>query len=119
MSDQSDLDIEDVAPGANILPEDYVPIYDSPDFETGEVICATLAAEGIYAVLQNPTPGPATNALPPLGMTWSHAVYVAPEDVEAARAILNAPQPTEEELVAEQASDPTTLEEAEANIKNA
>lgn len=119
MSDQNDTDREETASSANILPDDYVPVYDSPDYETGEVICATLAAQGLHAVMQNPTLGPAANVYPALGLTWSHAVYVPPDEVEAARSILSAQQPTEEELAAEQAADPTTLEEAEANIKNA
>jgi hypothetical protein len=109
----------DLAPGLSALPDGFVPIYDSPDFETAEIVCATLAAQGIHAVMQNPTPGPASNALPFLGNTWSHGVYVAPEDAEVARALLLEPAPSEDELAAEQAADPTTLEEAEKNVRNA
>jgi hypothetical protein len=105
--------------GINFVPDGYVLAYDSPDYETGEVVCATLASQGIHAVMYNAMPGPATNTLPPLGNTWSHAVYVPQADAEAARALLSAPTPTEEELAAEQAADPTTLEEAENNVKNA
>jgi hypothetical protein len=127
MSDEIESGIErrdeanpiDRDPGLIVVPDDYVLAYDSPDYETGEVVCATLASQGIHAVMYNPTPGPATNTLPPLGNTWSHAVYVAPYDLEAARALLSAPTPTEAQLTAEEAADPTTLEEAENNVRNA
>ena len=119
MSDQSEIELQDIAPEANILPSDYVPVFDSPDYEAAEIVCATLASEGIHGVMQNPLPNPGSNELAPLGMTWSHAVYVPPDEVEAARAILNAPPPTDEELAAAQAADPTTIEEAEAAVKDA
>ena len=101
------------------IPDDYVLAYDAPDYETGEIVCATLIAESIHAVMANPDLGPGANALPALGNTWSHAVYVAPGDLELARAILSTPPPSEEELAAEQAADPTTLEQAEKNVRNA
>ncbi len=101
------------------IPDDYVLAYDAPDYETGEIVCATLIAEGINAVLANPELGPGSNALPALGNTWSHAVFVAPGDLEAATRILATPPPTEEELAAEQAADPTTLEQAEKNVREA
>lgn len=103
----------------NAIPDGYVPVFDSPDFETGEIVCATLVAAGIDAIMQNPTVGPAANALPFLGNTWSHAVYVPPDSAEAARGILAAPPLTEDELAAEQAADPTTLEEAENTVRDA
>lgn len=109
----------DREPELNAIPPTYVLLCDSPDFETSEILCATLAAQGIHSVMQNPTEGPAANMLPFLGNTWSHAIYVAPGDLEAARAIITAPGPSEEELAAEQASDPTTLEQAERNVRNA
>lgn len=102
-----------------VVPPDYVLLFDSPDFETGEIVCATLASQGIQAVMQNPTLGPGANALPPLGQTWSHAVYVAPSDFAAAQELLSTASPSEEELAAEQAADPTTLEEAENSVRNA
>ena len=42
-----------------------------------------------------------------------------PRNVEAARALLNAPPLSDAELTAEEDADPTTLAEAEASVKNA
>jgi hypothetical protein len=53
------------------------------------------------------------------GSAWSDGIYVAPSNIEAARAILNAPPLTEAELMAAAEADPTTLEEAEKNARNA
>ncbi len=103
---------------ANLVPPGYMLASDSPDYETGEIIVATLTAAGIHAVMQNPNRGPASNALPFLGNTWSHAVYVPPGDLEAARTVLSSAVPTEEELTQEQAADPTTLEEAERSVRD-
>ena len=109
----------DLDPGLQVIPSDYVLVMDAPDFETAEIVCATLAAEGIHAVMQHSTPNPGSNLLPALGNTYSRAVYVAPSNAEAALALLAASAPSEEELAAEQAADPTTLEEAENNVRNA
>lgn len=109
----------DVDPGVNALPSDYVLLVDPPDYETGEIILATLASSGIHGVMENPAPGPGSNVIPPLGIAWSHAIYVPPDDFERAREILAESQPTEEDLAAEQAADPTTLAEAENEVRNA
>ncbi len=101
------------------IPDDYVLAYDAPDYETGEIVCATLIAEGLHAMLANPELGPGASAIPSIGLTWSHAVYVPPDELEAALKILSTPPPTEEELAAEQAADPTTLEQAEMNVRDA
>lgn len=101
------------------VPDDYVLAFDAPDFETGEIVCATLIAEGLHAVMANPELGPGDNAIPALGQTWTHSVYVAPADLEAALRILATPPPSEEELAAEQAADPTTLEQAEQIARDA
>ena len=109
----------DRAVGSNALPDDYVMVFDSPDYEIGEVVCATLAAQGIHAVMKHPLVGLAGGMLPPIGNNLSHAIYVSPADFEVARQLLAEQQPTEEELAAEQAADTTTLEDAERNIRNA
>lgn len=106
-------------PGNQAIPQDYVLLCDPPDYETAEIILATLASAGVHAVMENPSLGPADNFLPPLGASWSHAIHVAREDIETARAIVDASPPTDEELAAEQAADPTTLDEAERNVRNA
>jgi hypothetical protein len=105
--------------GGNVIPDDYVAVFDPPDFEVGEIVCATLTSAGIHALMVHPARGPASTALPFLGNTWSHTIFVAPEDVEAARALLAASPPSEEELAAAQAADTTTLEEAERKARNA
>ena len=109
----------DQAVGANALPDDYVLVFDSPDYETGEIVCATLAAQGIHAIMKHPQLGPAGGLLPPLGINWSHAIYVAPADLGTARQMLAAQEPSEAELAAEQAADPTTIEEAERRVRDA
>ncbi len=101
------------------IPDEYVLAYDAPDYETGEIVCATLIAEGIHAIMANPEIGPAANVIPALGNTWTHSVYVAPGDLESARQIISATPPSEEELAAAQAADPTTLEQAEKNVRDA
>ena len=116
---QSEAGAVERAVSVNGVPDGYVLVYDSPDYETGEVVCATLASQGIHAVMKNPMLGPATNLLPPLGNTWSHAVFVAAADEETARMLLAQESPTEEDLAAEQAADPMTLEEAEQSVRDA
>ena len=126
MSDDNAYEVDDLEenpidrePGLTVLPENYVQLYDSPDYETSEIICATLASQGIHAVMNNPSFAPGSNVLTPLAGNWSHVIFVAPDDLDTARALLATPAPTEDELAAEQAADPTTLEEAENNVRNA
>lgn len=102
-----------------VVPSDRVVVYHATDLEDAKVVCATLEAAGIPTALENPDPGPASGMLPHLGISWMHDVYVSASNVEAARAILNAPPPTEEELIAEEEADMMTLEEAEARVKHA
>lgn len=104
---------------ANDSSENLVLVYDAPDLEAAQVVHATLEAAGIPALLANPDLGPAEGLLPHLGLGWSHGVFVTPSHAEAARAILNAPAMTEEELVAAEEADPMTLEEAEARVRDA
>ena len=105
---------------ANDSHAEPVLISEAATSEESEIIRATLAAAGI------PTFQPGDSANPYLGAIdanvdsiWMHHIYVAPSNVEAARALLNADSPTEEELIAEEEADPTTLEEAEARVRNA
>lgn|GEM_PF-1880763 len=122
MSNLSD-DNPDVAAAAAIpegaaSQEEPVLVFDAPTGEEAEVVRATLEAAGIPAILGSPTVNPVVGALDPMVDTeWTHGVFVSPSNLEAARAILNAASPTEEELAAEEEEDPTTLAEAEARIK--
>ena len=97
--------------------EDLVKVYDAFDQSTAEAVCATLQAAGIRAILSSGWAGPATAAMPNLGVANARGVLVAASDAPAARALLDAQQPSEEELAAEEEADPTTLEEAEARLK--
>jgi hypothetical protein len=93
---------------------DLVLIYDAPDQTTAEIVCATLQAAGIEAVVQHQHRGPASGMLPYLGLADSRGVLVSESDEGAAHALLQALEPTEEELAAEAEDDETTLEQAEA-----
>ena len=99
---------------------DPVLIYDAPTEEEAEVVAATLQAAGIAAVLQNPNLSAGAGMFAEqVGDTWRNGVFVPSSQVDEARAILNAPAPSEAELIAEEEADPTTTEEAEARIKDA
>jgi hypothetical protein len=103
----------------NAIPDNFVLAFDAPDLESAEIVLATLAAAGLHAAVANPELGPGSGALPHLGNTWSHGVFVAPDELESALAILSGPPPSEEEFAAAQAADPTTLEQAEKSVRNA
>jgi hypothetical protein len=98
-------------------PEEMVLIYEAPDQTTAELVCATLEASGLSAVVAHTTEGPASGLLPYLGLGWSRSVSVPASQVEAARAVLQANPPPEAELIAEEEADPVTLEEAEARVR--
>lgn len=100
--------------------EEPVLVFDAASVEEAEVVRATLEAAGIPARLENPDSMAGAGTIgETVGNTWSNGVFVMPSHLEAARAILNTPSPTDEELGDESEADPTTLEEAEARIKNA
>lgn len=99
--------------------DEMVLIYDAPDQTTAEIVCATLHAAGIHAAIQSQYRAPAAGMMTYLGQSEPRGVLVATSDVPAARTILEAPSPTEQELTAEQEANPMTLEEAEARVKNA
>ena len=99
------------------IDQELVVIYDAPDQTTAEVVCATLQAAGIQAIVQNQHRGPASGMLPYLGLADARGVLVASEDADAASALLEAQEPSEEELAALVEADATSLEEAEARVK--
>ncbi|MCW3101134.1 MAG: putative prokaryotic signal transducing protein [Chthonomonadaceae bacterium] len=105
---------------ANDPHADPVLIYEASTGEEAEMIRATLAAAGIPTFQPGDTANPYFGAIDAnVDSVWMHHLYVAPSNVEAARALLNTSAPTEEELIAEAEADPTTLEEAEARARNA
>src|SRR4051812_27079229 len=88
---------------ANDSNADLVLVYEAATTEESDMIRATLAAAGI------PTFQPGGSANPYFGAidanvdgVWMHHLYVAPSNAEAARALLSAASPTEEELIAEE-----------------
>src|SRR5262249_7785540 len=105
-----------------------VAVFTANSYAEAEVVHATLQSAGLNPVIYSsdtgpdrmmPFPSPGRLILPTPGDTWTAAVLVSPANVEAARALLDAPVPTEEELTAEEEADPVKLEEAEARVKNA
>ena len=98
-------------------PEAFVVIYDAPDQTTAEVVCATLQSAGISAVLQHQYYGPATGMLAFFIPTTNHGVLAPASQADAAREVLAAREPTEEELEAEFEADTMTIEEAEERVK--
>ncbi len=108
-------------PGAPSAHAEPVLVFRAASNEEAEVVRATLEAAGIPATLQLPNVSAGTGLLTETvgGDTWSEGIYVSPSNVEAALAILNTPPPSEAELTAEEEADPTRLEDAEAQIKNA
>ncbi len=92
-------------------------VYDAPNQVTAELVCATLQASGLQAVVQNQYTGPAAGWLTYLSNTNSRGVLVPTSEADAARMVLDARQPTDEELAAEIDADPLTIEEAEAQVK--
>ena len=94
-----------------------VLVYDAPDQATSELVCASLQSAGMRAVVQNQYVGGAAGLLPYLGLSDGRGVLVPASEAWAARVLLAAQQPTEEELADEAEADTMTLEEAEARVK--
>lgn len=94
-----------------------VLVFDAPDQATAELVCATLQAAGIHAVLQNQHSGPASGWLNYLGANYGRGVLVPHSQADAARSLLVEQAPTEEEIAAAAAADTTTTEEAEENLR--
>lgn len=121
----SDFDNPDVAAAKAPLAsepghEAPVLVFQAASNEEAEVVRATLEAAGVPAYLHHTSADIVMGATDDLlGEAWVNGVFVAASNVEAARTLLNAPMPTEAELIAAEESDPTTLAEAEAKAKNA
>ncbi len=108
------------AAGATFVGNEPVLIFTAMDNEEADVVRATLAAAGIPAMLQSASVTTVMGAVDAVTRdTHNLGIVVAPSHVEAARALLNAPALTEEELAAEAAADPTTLAQAEAEVRKA
>ncbi len=106
--------------GATLAGNEPVLIFTAMDNEEADIVRATLSASGIPAMLQSASVTTVMGAVDSVTRdTHNLGIYVAPSNVEAARALLNAPALSEEELAAEAASDPMTLAQAEAEVRNA
>ncbi len=119
MSDRSELsaDAERKASADEHAP---VLIFNAASNEEAEVVRATLEAAGIAATTQGMVINPYFGAMDaPMRDAAAMGIYVPPSQVEAAKAVLTMPPPTEEELAAEEEADPKTLEQAEAEVRNA
>lgn len=105
--------------------ENTVLVANAPDQQTAEIIVATLEAAGIPAFFLHDDTGavfmigPAEGMLPPYGLNWNLDIAVPADREQEALALLQAAGPTEEELIAEEEADPTTLEEAERRVREA
>lgn len=119
--DNPDVAAAVAAPGSADAHEEPILVYQPATEEEADVVRATLEAAGIPAILQAPNVNAGLGILTETvgGSAWSDGIYVAPSNIEAARAILNAPTLTEAELIAAAEADPITLEEAEKNARNA
>ncbi len=108
-------------PSASLYAENEpVLVYETSTTEEFEVVRATLEAAGIPAFLKSQTVNPFFGAIDEfVDNLWHNGIYVSPANVEAAQTLLNAPSPSEEELIAEEEADPTTLAEAEERVKHA
>jgi hypothetical protein len=108
------------APGGTTGHDEPVLIFDAATEEEAEVVRATLTAAGIPATLLNSSLNAGAALIGEgVGDTWRNGIFVSPSNVEAARAILNAPSLSDADLIAAEEADPTTLAEAEAEIKYA
>jgi hypothetical protein len=98
--------------------EEAVLVFDAASHDEAQIVKATLESAGIPAFLNRPAQDPYFGAKEdPIENVTSNGVYVAPSNLEAARAVLNTPM-TEAELVAAEEADPTTLAEAERQVKH-
>jgi hypothetical protein len=119
VSDYSEEGDEVGAEGATD-PNAPVLIFQAATNEEAEVVHATLEAAGIAAILQSNPINPYMGGMDvAMRDTSAMGIFVAPSQAEAARAVLSAPAPSEEELAAEAEADPKTLEEAEAEVRDA
>ena len=99
---------------------ELVAVWEAASEEEAEVVLATLVAAGIFAELERPEPTAGMGTVGEgVSAVWRNRVFVADEQVEAARAVLNASPFTTEELTAEEEADPETLEHAEERVHDA
>lgn len=124
MSDSSNFnpDVESaLEPNTSVYSDNEpVLVYEASTTEEFEVVRATLEAAGIPAYLKSQTVNPFFGAIDEFVDTlWHNGIYVSSANVEAAQTLLNAPPPSDEELIAQEEADPTTLEEAEERVKHA
>lgn len=104
---------------ATLVGSEPVLIFTAMDNEEADVVRATLAGAGIPALLQSASVTTVMGAVDAVTRdTHNLGIFVTPSHVEAARALLNGPALTEEELAAEAAADPMTLAQAEAEVRN-
>ncbi len=97
-----------------------VLVYEASNTEEFEVVRASLEAAGIPAFLKSQTVNPVFGAIDEFVDTlWHNGIYVSPANVEAAQTLINAPALSDEELIALEEGDPTTLAEAEERVKHA
>ena len=94
-----------------------VMVYQAPDQTTAELVAATLQSAGIRAVTQYKYSGAAAGMMRSILNAPNRGVMVPASEADAARVVLEAQPPTEEELAAEAEADPMTLEDAEANVR--
>ncbi|MDE2126299.1 MAG: hypothetical protein KGJ62_06900 [Armatimonadetes bacterium] len=112
-------------PGPDRVPADGVggepvAVWEAASEEEAEVVTATLQAAGIPAELERPEPTAGMGTVGEgVAAVWRNRVFVAPEQAEAARAVLSAIPFTTAELTAEEEADPETLEHAEARVHDA
>jgi hypothetical protein len=99
------------------IDEELILIYDAPNQTTAELVCATLQAAGLRAVLQHEYGSPASGWMNHIWTNRGKGVGVPASEVEAAQAILADQEISEEELLNEMEMDGMTLEEAEARVK--
>ncbi len=106
--------------GATLDGQAPVLVFMAGDNEEADVVRATLAGAGIPALLQSASITAVMGAVDAVTSdTHSLGIWVAPSQAEHARALLDAPAPTDAELTAEMDADPLTLAQAEASVKHA
>jgi hypothetical protein len=114
---------DDAQPKLPLTPgphDEPVLVHDAASQEDADVVQATLQAAGIPAFQLNPGLSAGAGTIgESVSDTWRNPIYVPAEYVEQAREVLDAPSPSDEELIAAEESDPTTLEEAEAGMRYA
>lgn len=97
--------------------DELVMVYDAPTQTISEMVCATLQAAGVRAVVENEYRGPAAGWLNYLGNDYGRGVLVPASELELAKAVLDAQSPSEDEILTALQTDAVSIEEAEANVR--